>query len=168
MGHAEYRGSARALRGKGDVTGDDERAALFAAIESHGTEIRRVMSRAGADHLLGSGLTMQQFRVVMLLSQDGPLPHSELAHALGVSLASVTGLVDRLAARGIVERTPSPADGRVRLAGLTAQGLTLAEQVTTEGRTLLHTLLRAVDTEALRGLEQGLAALRGAIGHEGP
>ena len=47
-------------------------------------------------------------------------------------------------------------------------GLTLAEQVTTEGRTLLHTLLRAVDTEALRGLEQGLAALRGAIGHEGP
>lgn len=151
------------------VTGTDEqRAALLTAIEGHGTEIRRMMSRAGADHLLGSGLTMQQFRVVMLLAEDGPLPQGELAHALGVSLASVSGLVDRLAARDIVERTPSPVDGRVRLAGLTAAGRTLAEQVTTEGRNLLHSLLRAVDTTALRGLEQGLAALRAAIGHEGP
>lgn len=153
--------------GKGDVTGDDERAALLAAIEGHGTEIRRMMSRAGGDHLLGSGLTMQQFRVVMLLCEDGPLPHSELAHALGVSLASVTGLVDRLAARGLVERTPSAADGRVRLAGLTAGGRALAEQVTTEGRNVLHSLLRAVDTDALRALEHGLGALREAIGHGG-
>ena len=150
------------------MTSDEERAALLAAIEGHGAELRRMMSRAGGDHLLASGLTMQQFRVVVLLAEDGPLPHSELAQLLGVSLASVTGLVDRLATRGIVERTPSPSDGRVRLAGLTAQGLTLAEQVTTEGRNLLHSLLQAVDPDVLRGLEQGLAALRGAIGHEGP
>jgi DNA-binding MarR family transcriptional regulator len=146
------------------VTSDDEeRAALLAAVESHGVVLRRMMTRAGADPLLGSGLTMQQFRVLMLLSDDGPLPHGDLAQALGVTLASVSGLLDRLAARGLVERTTSAGDRRVRLAGLTTEGVALAEQVTTEGRNRLHALLMAVDLEALRGLERGLAALRGAI-----
>lgn len=145
------------------TSSDEERAALLAAVESHGVVLRRMMSRAGADPLLGSGLTMQQFRVLMLLSDDGPLPHGDLAHALGVTLASVTGLVDRLAARGLVDRTPSVEDRRVRLAGLTTDGAALVERVTTEGRNRLRALLLAVDLEALRGLERGLAALCAVI-----
>ena len=142
---------------------DHERAALLAAVEGHGVVLRRRMSRAGADPLLGSGLTMPQFRAMMVLSEDGPLPHGDLAHALGVSLASVTGLVDRLAGRGLVVRTPSPRDRRVRLVGLTDDGVTLVEQVTTEGRKLLRSLLQAVDLDALRALERGLGALREAV-----
>jgi DNA-binding MarR family transcriptional regulator len=146
------------------VTSDDEeKAALLAAIESHGEVLRRMMTRAGADPLLGSGLTMQQFRVLMLLSDDGPLPHGDIAQALGVTLASVGGLLDRLAARGLVERTRSVGDRRVHMAGLTCEGVALAEQVTTEGRRRLQALLLAVDLDALRDLERGLAALRGAI-----
>lgn len=141
----------------------EERDALLAAVEGHGAVLRRMMSRAGADPLLGSGLTMQQFRVLMVLADDGPLSHGDLAHALGVTLASVSGLVDRLAARGLVDRTPAAADRRVRFAGLTVDGAALVEQVTTEGRNRLRSLLLAVDLDALRGLENGLAALCRAI-----
>jgi DNA-binding MarR family transcriptional regulator len=60
--------------------------------------------------------------VLILLSTEGPLAHSDLAQALGVGLATVTGLVDRLVARGLIERVEDATDRRIRRAKLTAAG----------------------------------------------
>ena len=43
---------------------------------------------------------------------DGSCGPVELSHLLGVTSAASSGVVDRLAARGHVERRPHPADGR--------------------------------------------------------
>jgi DNA-binding MarR family transcriptional regulator len=143
----------------------DERAALIAAIESHEAALRRSVI-GGPNPLFDSGLTMQQLRVLVLLGADGPLPQGDLAHALGVGLATVTGLVDRLVARGLVERTEDPMDRRVRRAALSSAGAALLDQIQTAGQEMRRKLLDQIDLDDLRGLARGLGAIRAALGDD--
>ena len=146
---------------------EPERTALLAAVDAHDAVLRRAMARSGSNPLFDSGLTMQQFRVLVLLSTDGPMPHGDLAQALGVGLATVTGLVDRLVARGLAHRSEDPEDRRVRRVGLSADGVELMERVGTAGQELRARMLSAIDLDALRGLERGLAALREVVERDG-
>src|SRR3712207_2309111 len=52
----------------------------------------------------------------------GPRPMGELADRLSCDASNVTGLTDRLEARGLVERRPSPGDRRVKVVALTTEG----------------------------------------------
>ncbi len=53
---------------------------------------------------------------------DQPLSMKELADRLLCDASNVTGIVDRLEARGLVERQPEPGDRRVKRLVLTASG----------------------------------------------
>ncbi|WP_214366734.1 MarR family winged helix-turn-helix transcriptional regulator [Pseudonocardia sp. H11422] len=145
-----------------------ERDALLAAIESHEVVLRRSLTKLGPNPVLDSGLTMQQLRVLLLLSTDGPLTQGDLAQGLHVGLATVTGLIDRLVARGLVERTEDPRDRRIRLARLAPGGVDLIDRIASAGQEARRRLLTLIDLSALRGLEHGLAALRAALERESP
>ncbi|MFJ9414263.1 MarR family winged helix-turn-helix transcriptional regulator [Streptomyces sp. NPDC101227] len=106
---------------------------------------------AAAEH----SLTGAQARVLSLLSIE-PLPMRKVAQRLKCEPSNVTGIVDRLESRGLVERRPDPADRRVKLAAPTAEGARTAErlrtsldfareplgQLTVAERTLLKQLLQ--------------------------
>lgn len=144
---------------------ESERAELIAAITAHESALQQALAR-GQSPLFDSGLTMQQLRVLLLLSADGPLAQGDLAQALDVGMATVTGLVDRLVRRGLVQRTPDPTDGRVRRAGLSAAGAELLDSIRTAGQDRRDQLLGKIDIDALRGLERGVSALRAALEQE--
>ncbi|MEV5975863.1 MarR family transcriptional regulator [Streptomyces sp. NPDC052114] len=76
---------------------------------------------AAAEH----ALTGAQARVLGLLSLE-PMPMRRVAQKLKCEPSNITGIVDRLEARGLVERRPDPADRRVKLAAPTAKGLDVA------------------------------------------
>jgi DNA-binding MarR family transcriptional regulator len=63
------------------------------------------------------------------LQIDQPLPMRELATRLKCDPSNITGLIDRLEARGLVERQPHPADRRVKYLVLTAAGRELRERL---------------------------------------
>ncbi|MFN8078988.1 MAG: MarR family transcriptional regulator [Kineosporiaceae bacterium] len=75
------------------------------------------------------GLSFARYEVLMLLSfaRAGALPLSRLGERLQVHPASVTNLVDRLAAAGLVQRVPHPRDRRATLAEVTPAGRALAQ-----------------------------------------
>jgi DNA-binding MarR family transcriptional regulator len=50
----------------------------------------------------------------------------QLAQKLRCEPSNVTGIVDRLEARGLVERRPDPKDRRVKLAAATTEGRQVA------------------------------------------
>jgi DNA-binding MarR family transcriptional regulator len=52
-------------------------------------------------------------------------PMSDLAGALHCDASNVTGIVDRLEARGLVERRSADHDRRVKMLALTAKGVSL-------------------------------------------
>ncbi|MBV9022210.1 MAG: MarR family transcriptional regulator [Streptomycetaceae bacterium] len=66
-------------------------------------------------------LTGAQARVLALLARE-PLPMHRIAEQLKCEPSNITGIVDRLQARGLVERRPDPADRRVKVAATTDTG----------------------------------------------
>ncbi|MFZ0160149.1 MAG: MarR family transcriptional regulator [Kineosporiaceae bacterium] len=79
-------------------------------------------------------LTFARYEVLMLLSfsRSGALPLSRLGERLQVHPASVTNVVDRLVAQGLVVRVPHPSDRRATLAELTEAGRALALAATAD------------------------------------
>ena len=75
------------------------------------------------------GMSPMCVNVFRILEPGAELPMSALAGSVGCDASNVTGIVDRLEARGLIERRDSPGDRRVKLIALTDEGAQLREQV---------------------------------------
>ncbi|MCG6954649.1 MAG: MarR family transcriptional regulator [Gemmatimonadetes bacterium] len=95
-----------------------------------------VLSRARnavADHVdahtEACGVTTGEFAVMEALFHKGPLLLGEVKRKILVSSGGVTYLIDRLEARGLVERRACPTDRRARYAALTQAGQDLMARI---------------------------------------
>lgn len=140
----------------------DEREELISNIAEVQKEMTAHFARDRTMPLLASNLTMQQFKVLILLAtKDEPAGH-ELADALDVKLGTVTGIIDRLVAQDLVRRTEDPADRRVRRHSLTDEGTRLINEITDTGVSQFRELLGALGTGDLRQLLHVTQVLRDA------
>src|SRR4051812_9770058 len=106
------------------------------------TSIRReVESRMGA-----LGLTDAQWKPLWLLKLGRADTAFELAKEMSIDAGAMTRMLDRLAAKGLIERVRSETDRRVVHLKLTAEGEAAAEQVP-------H-VLADVNNEFLRGFDK--------------
>lgn len=96
-------------------------------------------------------LSPAQCHLLNLIEPDQPMPMGELASALSCDASNVTGLVDRMEARGLVQRSPSAEDRRVKVLSLTPLGTkiraALLDRMTSSPPTLGK--LSAADQRAL-------------------
>jgi DNA-binding MarR family transcriptional regulator len=78
------------------------------------------------------GLTFARYEALVLLafSREGRLPMSKVGERLMVHPTSATNIIQRLAAQGLVDRSPNPADGRGTLATITPSGREVMERAT--------------------------------------
>ena len=60
---------------------------------------------------------------------DEPKPMGELAQLMHCDNSNITGIVDRLTERGLVERGPAVGDRRVKLVALTAPGREIRDEL---------------------------------------
>src|SRR5438445_8614173 len=67
-------------------------------------------------------LSPVQCHVLHLIEPERPMPMGQLAETLACDASNVTGLVDRLETRGLVQRQPSAGDRRVKVVQLTPRG----------------------------------------------
>ncbi|MFJ8127491.1 MULTISPECIES: MarR family winged helix-turn-helix transcriptional regulator [Streptomyces] len=96
-------------------------------VELIGTVVARYhqeYEEAAAAH----ALTGAQARVLGLLALE-PTPMRKIAEKLKCEPSNVTGIIDRLESRGLVERRPDPADRRVKLAAPTDEGRDTARRL---------------------------------------
>lgn len=108
-------------------------------------------------------LTMPQLKVLLSLFVDGPLPCSSLAEAVGVSLPTINGVLERLKERGLIVRRPDRQDRRRILNSLTARGHQLIDGLWTSHQDWLSTLLDRMDSTDLETIEQALTIVVGAL-----
>ena len=79
--------------------------------------------RAGAAELAPHGLTVSQLNIMTVLHRaDRPLTMGELGQAVSVRPANLTGVVDGLTRRSLIERQVNPEDRRSYLITNTASG----------------------------------------------
>jgi len=136
-----------------------ERDVLVARIERAEEELRESAVRQGAMDFLSIDLTMQQLRALIVLAASGALSAHELASALGIGPTTLTGIVDRLEARGLVHRLPDGRDRRVRRIDLTGSGRRLLHDLNEVKRDHQRRLLARLDVGALGRLADAIEAL---------
>lgn len=107
-------------------------------------------------------VSLVHLNVLIMLEATGPLSMSHLADALDISVASVTGVVDRMETRGLVERRRDAVDRRVILVYPAAAGRRLFADIDAKRRTGLSKLLGRLTDIELAGLLAGHRALRAA------
>jgi len=111
------------------------------------------------------GLTFARFEALVLLtfSSRGSLPLGKMGERLQVHPTSVTSIVDRLEAAGLVVRRRRPDDGRGVLAEITEAGRSLVELATAD-LVAADFGLGALDQAGLRALSELLRPVRKAAG----
>jgi DNA-binding MarR family transcriptional regulator len=106
------------------------------------------------DALTRLGLTFPQAHLLRLLAPDHPRPMSDFAVRLVCDASNVTGLADRLEARGLIERRSAEHDRRVKVLALTEAGEHVREQVirAMQEPPAVVAALPAADQRALRDI----------------
>ena len=110
-------------------------------------------------------LTIQQWRIVVLLAWRGSTRLRDVAAALHASRPSASRLVSRLERDGLVERLPAPGDGRGTIVHLTDDGLTIHDAVVGLRRREFERVLSGLSLPS--GTGSSLAALADAL-EDGP
>jgi DNA-binding MarR family transcriptional regulator len=112
---------------------------------------RGVRRMRGRDtHLIGGEVSHAQMELLIELSERGALSAGELAHAAGLTPATVTQMLDHLAACGHVQRTRSDSDRRVVVTQLTPQGEEKVAAKREQWQARWQTILADVGAEELR------------------
>jgi DNA-binding MarR family transcriptional regulator len=96
-----------------------------------------------------ANLTFGQLRVLFLLRDDGPLSIGALADRLGVSLATASETIDRIARRQLVLRQHRENDRRVVECLLTDRGRALVEEIAGVRLAGMRRLLGVLTSEEL-------------------
>jgi DNA-binding MarR family transcriptional regulator len=109
------------------------------------------------------GLTPPQFDVVVTLGNTPGLPFKELGSRTLITKGTLTGVVDRLATRGLVERLACPGDGRSTLVRLTAAGETMFGRVFEPHLAYLAPAFESIPAGERKELETRLRQLREAL-----
>ncbi len=105
------------------------------------------------------GLTHPQYLVMLALWEHSPRALGELAADLAMEPATLSPLVKRLEAQGLVARARSTADARVLELALTAEGLALRERaLDVPAQVMAATGMSAAEFAAVR---DGLAPFAG-------
>jgi DNA-binding MarR family transcriptional regulator len=115
----------------GAQAGDQPPATTVGQVHGALLGVMRVLHDHTATCAAGLGLTPAQAVTLFQLQQRGALPMRELASEQHCDPSNITGIADRLEARGLVERRPEPGDRRVKLLALTPEGRAATAELST-------------------------------------
>jgi DNA-binding MarR family transcriptional regulator len=134
-------------------------------IEGVVTAFETLMQRLSGSHapeFLEIDVTMPQAKVLYLLSVTGELRMSDLVAQLGVSLSTVSGLVDRIVDHGLAMRRPDSADRRHVVVSLTAAGREFVDRFRELNAAQVRALLALLTDEDLGQVASAMDALSDA------
>jgi DNA-binding MarR family transcriptional regulator len=97
-----------------------------------GYYIRRLQQIAVAIFLQETekhGVTPVQFAALHQVGMTPGIDQRTLARSIGLDTSTIAGVIDRLEARGMMQRMASPEDRRVRLLSLTDDGQHLLQAI---------------------------------------
>ena len=116
-----------------------------------------------AAHIRTLDLTPAQFDIIATLGNTPGMPFKELGEKTLITKGTLTGVVDRLTAKKLVQRVASTSDGRSQIVQLTPQGVALFERIFPDHLAHLQRAFVELSAEELANLETSLKHLRNAL-----
>jgi DNA-binding MarR family transcriptional regulator/N-acetylglutamate synthase-like GNAT family acetyltransferase len=114
--------------------------------------------------LLESRYTLTEARVLYELAQHDGVSATVLGSELGLDNGYLSRVLRRLRERGLVDRRPSPADGRQSLLSLTKSGARAFRKLDADSRAEIQTILDGLTADERRRLIGSMVAIESLLG----
>ncbi len=121
-------------------------------VESTLMATARLLRTAFDARLAALDLNLTQASLIGYVDEFGPTTQTDLADHLGIGRAAIGSVIDRLEARGLVERRPRPDDRRVWLVAITPAGDDMARRIADVDAVLRAELRRCIGREERQAL----------------
>jgi DNA-binding MarR family transcriptional regulator len=145
------------------VTSKDAVIARIMAAQRH---LQVAVARGPSNPWFSVNLTMPQLKILLALRLNGGAGGHELAQMMGVSPATMTGIVDRLVSAGYVSRREDPKDRRVRRVELTPDGTALMDHMLAAGEDEQRRLFERLTLAELGVIEQAMVIMQRALAEQ--
>jgi len=119
--------------------------------------VRSLPHRVGS--LLDAKLTLKQLKALTSLADTQSRTLTSLAADFDVSLPTMSGILDKLVQRGLIERAANLEDQRSRHLRLTPLGHAVIGEIVAPEPHLGSEIVAGMDTRELEALEVGLSAV---------
>jgi len=130
-------------------------------------DVVRLMRRDFRARATGLGLTPALARLLFYVAREPGSRQTELACVLDVTPVTLGRMVDKLAARGYVRRSPDPADRRALRVYVAARGEPLLARMAGIATLTSERAMHGLNAAARRQLQDALATLRTNLSAEG-
>lgn len=129
----------------------------------------RLMDRMTAEHEppVDVNISMPQLRCLLLIVGAGELRMSRLVAQLGVSISTVSGLIDRLVDHGFVNRHDDPLDRRQVVLAATPEGIEFLDRMRELSNAQFRGLISRLSAEELRTVHRSIEILSEAADRAG-
>ncbi len=116
--------------------------------------------------LLQSPFPLPEARLVYEIAQHVETTAAELGTELGLDLGYLSRLVRQLHKQGIVEKKPSPSDGRVTLLSLTEEGMNAFSKLNGAARNQVEQMMSKLSDADQQRLVQAMSSIEQVLGAE--
>ena len=123
-------------------------------------EVARAFRRRFEDEARAHGLTLPQWRALVVIDQEAGITQVALAGCIDTDPMTISGILDRLEKRGLIERYPHPTDSRAKLSRLTPEGADLVLAARDLGRQLYTRSIAGVEDSQIELIFSGLSQIR--------
>jgi MarR family transcriptional regulator for hemolysin len=134
-------------------------------------DVARMVRTQADQRVRGLGMTRAQWAVLSRLERFEGSKQSELAESLEIQPITLTRLVDRLCASGLVERRPDPDDRRAKRLFLTEAAGPVVERLGLLGAELMAEVLAGIDATKIAFMREQLQQMKDnlhAVGNGAP
>jgi DNA-binding MarR family transcriptional regulator len=123
-------------------------------------DVARLFRRRFEDEARTHGVTMPQWRALVEIARKSGISQVALAGCIDTDPMTLSGVLDRLEKRGLIERYVDPNDSRAKLARMTASGEELVNTARNVGRGLHEQALTGIEPEQREELAEALRRVR--------
>jgi DNA-binding MarR family transcriptional regulator len=123
-------------------------------------DVARLMRVRSDQRARLTGMTRAQWVILLWLERSPGITQNELASLVEVEPITIARLVDRLEARGLVERRLDPKDRRVRRLHLTALAEPMMAQIHDYRLELDAHVTAGIDAATLQRVQQALVTMK--------
>ena len=123
-------------------------------------EVARLMKRRFEEEAKIHGITLPQWRVLAQIALNEGITQVALAAATDADPMTVSGVLDRLEKRGLIDRYADPTDSRAKHARLTAEGERVFTTARKVGLAMYEAALEGITPEERETTINALSKMR--------
>ncbi len=109
------------------------------------------------------GMTRAQWGILIWLERQPGISQKELSELLEVEPITVARLIDRLEARGMVERRPDPRDRRIWRLHLLRPACDVLHEISRQRADMTRRVIAGIDDESIETMTEALMRMKATL-----